>query len=99
MKKLILLTLLSFNLAAEDKKEEPVSCETISILAETIMSARQQGVAMSDIINLGKDDKLLKILTIEAYEKPRYSTQKNQDQTTQDFKNDVYLECLKQGGE
>ena len=76
-------------------------CGKYSELAESIMSARQTGVPAVKLIETQMDNEnaaffnLYKNLVIEAYEYPRYSFKDLQQESINDFKNDIYIECLK----
>jgi len=76
---------------AEDWREK---CETLGNIAETLMEVRQQGVPMSNLMNEFRGVKLMEELVIEAYKTPRYSTPRIQKRVVQDFKNEVYMECV-----
>lgn len=72
-------------------------CKNAQDIAESIMKGRQQGVAMSKMMEVAEGDaaNILEALIIEAYDRPRYSTEKMQQRSVQGFRDDVYLECVK----
>lgn len=78
------------------------TCAAMQRLAKSIMTARQNGFAMSDMMS--KSDasgdaivkKLDESLIIYAYSLPRYSTNEMQQKSIEDFGNDTYLQCAKQ---
>jgi len=76
-------------------------CGKYSELSESIMSARQAGVPAVKMIEtqIETDNvaffNLYKELVIEAYEWPRYSFEDLQQESINDFKNKIYIECLK----
>jgi len=73
------------------------SCIELSSLAETVMSARQRNVDITNLITeFNTDsavDKLVRILIEDAYSKPLYSTDGYKANEVRSFKNDVYLSC------
>lgn len=76
-------------------------CSSYSDLSEKIMTNRQSGVAMSKMMSTvdGQKDAMSKVIEeiiIEAYEKPRYSTERMQKRTIEDFRNSIYLTCAKE---
>lgn len=87
-----MFTMISAPVAADDWKEK---CSQISELSKTIMKARQVGVSMADSMGTASN-KLGEAIIIAAYDKPRYSTPKVQQQTIEDFSNEWYLQCVKE---
>ncbi|MBA4757399.1 MAG: hypothetical protein H2052_03735 [Sphingosinicella sp.] len=64
------------------------------------MNARQQGVAMSEVLaTIQTDDpdlkSLLRTLIVAAYEKPRFLTDENRENAVADFRNETELACWK----
>jgi len=75
------------------------SCDVIGVLAKSVMSARQGGVPLQDILSNSGDSKkvneLTRLLAMAAYEQPRFSTEGHQERATTEFQNQMYLACLK----
>lgn len=97
MKKLLIAAaiVLSFNAAADANAD---TCDLVNKLAHSIMDARQRGVDMAEAMRLANESEiadLIKPIIIAAYEKPRYSVEENQRNAVTDFKNSVYLVCVK----
>lgn len=74
-------------------------CKSLSKAARVTMESRQLGTPMAELIENvnGYEDAyakecLLKII-VGAYKKPRFSTEEAKTEITEDFANDVYLEC------
>lgn len=85
------------------KVEANETCEIIEQFAEIAMKYRQSGHQMSSFWkkieeeDTGAKDDLApyyKSILIEAYKKPRFSTQDYQDRAVRDFKNKQYLRCI-----
>lgn len=91
---LVLLLIFPAVLSANEKGE---MCSAASELAETIMRNRQDGVSMAKMmsVEMGELKEAAEILIISAYEKPRFSTEKNKNDAVADFRDSVYLECIK----
>jgi antitoxin component YwqK of YwqJK toxin-antitoxin module/dsDNA-binding SOS-regulon protein len=70
------------------------TCESYSNLAKSVMTARQSGVAMSEVMNTISSE-ITKQLAIAAYEKPRFSSKEYQKKSIEDFRDKVYLDCVK----
>lgn len=96
---LTLLLLLPFPAAAQ------TTCATLGKTAETVMSARQSGMAMSAM--MGYVDKtapdedseaLMRAMIIDAYNTPRYASPINRTNAAVDFRNAVELMCYEAGG-
>lgn len=96
----LLSTLFAMDTRAEDKFD---ACRAMALFAETVMKARQKGVAMDvlvDAVMVGSpsaDPKMKSLmLTIiqYAYKVPRYSFEENQKRAMIDFRSAVYGLCL-----
>ncbi len=98
MKALILAAAAALTLTAAQAQD----CKMIGDLAEKTMEARQVGVPMSKMMEIAKDDRLLKTIIIDAYKKPRFSTDEFQRSATVDFRADWEVACYevknKKGG-
>jgi hypothetical protein len=76
-------------------------CAQMGVLAKEIMLIRQEGAAMSLVMNtiVPKDDeqaaKIVRQLIISAYEKPKFSTEKVKEGVVADFRNEAELACFK----
>ena len=100
MKKIIIIAmLLTLPIMANAGEKD---CSSVADFAKNIMQARQGGVPMNevmDFIESAKDSprvyKVMKSITIMAYEKSRYSTPSIRKRVIEDFYNDVYLTCIK----
>jgi hypothetical protein len=78
-------------------------CKSYSQLAAEIMRGRQGGVAMSASMDAagqgdGAQAEITRKMVIAAYEKPRMSTESNQQRMITDFENDTYLSCVRAAG-
>lgn len=73
------------------------ACEAASTLAEQIMKARQNGVPMAAQMNMTKAEPndLVEALIIDAYDKPRFESDKHQMRLIEDFRDEAYLKCAK----
>lgn len=78
------------------------TCTQIAELAESVMEARQLGGDIIHILNrleTLEDTNPFKEpligLTHIAFETPRYSTESMQERAMNDFKSQVYIECIK----
>lgn len=104
MKPLIALTLALATLTSQ-ASDEPTTqeiCKSIADLAEVIMQARQNGRDMSvlmDLVGESFEDAEVRRpydrMVVLAYDSPRFSVEKNQQDAVSDFKNSVYLSCFK----
>jgi len=81
---------------------EGIGCEKVESMARTIMTARQQGIPMKKIVSLisesgitGNGAKALKIIIIEAYDTPNYSSSGYEKEAINEFANKYYRSCVK----
>lgn len=82
--------------AKETPKESDLGiCENVSVLAKSIMGARQSGVSISKVMQLANGSALLESLIIAAYSKPSFSTEQYKEEVIREFSDDAYLSCIK----
>lgn len=75
------------------------TCELYSQLAETIMTSRQAGVPMANQMKIAKGENgsdVMVQLIINAYDKPRYNTEDMQQKSIENYRDDIYLACVKE---
>jgi len=78
------------------------ACKEFSLTAESIMSARQNGVPMYKMIEILDDGNLAKstlglmgVIIEQAYETSRYNSETFKQKAIEDFKNEIFLSCYK----
>ena len=82
----------------ETSDEETDFCKALGDLAETIMTARQEGASLSDMMGRIKDSEIADIqrkIILAAYEEPRWATEETKKEAIEDFRNEIELECYK----
>ena len=72
---------------------KPASCEQIAELAKSIMTARQKGVSMVEM--MGEDGSLTEVIVVDAYEEGRYRVEANQQRRIADFRDEWFMACYK----
>jgi hypothetical protein len=88
-------------LGAQAEDDWRSACNSLAGLAETIMDGRQQGVSVAKMMEAIANEeeqtaqKLVEELIIAAYDQPRFSTAKMQRRTMEEFRDAVYLQCVK----
>jgi len=87
--------------AAPSAAERLQVCTSISSLAGSIMTLRQNGALMSELMaKVDNEDPMLGPMTNElialAYEKPRMSVEKNRERYVVDFQNKAFSGCMKE---
>lgn len=75
-------------------------CTAISTLANSIMTKRQAGASMAEMMSAtqAQDQSVREVsgrLVVAAFDLPRFSTPEVIDETVKDFENEVFLECIK----
>jgi hypothetical protein len=68
-------------------------CTVIGDLAEAIMTNRQLGIPMSRMMEINGADDLARLMVMEAYKEPRYSSDEYQRRAVQDFRNEIEVAC------
>ncbi len=79
-------------------------CREMGRLAENVMKLRQIDANLSLVLSSVVDpkqpevvQKLVREIILGAYDQPSYSTPKMQEKATAEYKNDIELECYKNG--
>jgi hypothetical protein len=74
-------------------------CPTMGDLAESVMSSRQAGIAMSAMLDALPDDplaaNLIRTVVVAAFDQPRYFTESMQRRAEQDFRADIERLCYR----
>lgn len=81
------------------------TCDEVDSIAKTIMTHRQNGVAMKDLIHAidrvpvntpayNVVRKIVESMISLAYEYPMYSTEEFKQQAITDFRNNAYKACM-----
>jgi len=84
--------LLTTATAQADKVNE--LCTTISKNASMIMELRQSNAPLSGVLEAVKGVDILETLAMEAYKKPRYSSDEYKTNAIADFGNLAMITCL-----
>ena len=87
---ILLLTILSTTVHSKDL------CTEIELLAESIIKGKQKGVAMSKMIKVAADNKMLKRMIITAYDLPNYTTGDYNEKQVVAYKTRYYSACVKE---
>jgi hypothetical protein len=102
MKKLIIAIITVVFMFSVSFANAGVDCEKIEKLARAIMEKRQDGYQMSTLMGvMNKNDNeaaknILKIMIIDAYDYPNYSTVEMERETITEFGNKYYKHCVEQ---
>lgn len=68
-------------------------CTSIGDLAEQIMTHRQAGTAISQIMPMVEGNDLFVKMLLEAYQKPRFSSSEYQSREIEDYRNLWEIGC------
>jgi hypothetical protein len=72
--------------------EEDV-CAELAELARDLMEMRQDGFPLSELMKIAKGEELLRLLALDAYGVPRFSSKEYQDLAITDFSDKWALAC------
>jgi hypothetical protein len=96
---LLLLFLQSTSNAEGISREGALkTCTQIEGISGLIMEGRQSGVSMSELMKVsvpGSINEIMDDIVIDAFEKPRSSTQSHKAKTIENFKSKWFLSCYK----
>jgi hypothetical protein len=70
-------------------------CNKLNETAQSIMEDRQEGVSMKKLMEIAKGNKLIENIIIAAYDRPRYYTKEMQIKSVEDFRDEIYLYCIR----
>lgn len=91
-----LVTLSMASPAGASKLED--SCNTAALIAEKVMTVRQNGASLSEVLSIFEGDTPTdrggRAMAKEAFSLPRYTTEKHQTLTVQEFRTRWHLKCL-----
>ena len=74
-------------------------CISLAELASSVMELRQGGVPLSEMMKIAEGDELLRLLALDAYSEPRFSSKEHQDLSVTDFSDKWALACYNERGE
>jgi hypothetical protein len=92
----LLLFISLFSYAQKSDASAIEACGEYEALASTIMSKRQFGVSMSQMMGLVGDNNLVKEIVMMAYEQDRYISEGGKNRAIEEFRNKVFLDCFKE---
>ena len=102
MKAFILIAALALPapaLAATDQHRE--NCKALAAFAHTIMNTRQQGVALTRVLEAvvapvedAEAREIIRTVVMRAYGEPRYTTEQVQESAAADFRDRIHVWCL-----
>ena len=93
MRKLILsaVVAMSFNATASNLD----NCYKLEELGEVIMTARQSGRSMGDLMKIADGNELVEAMVFDAFEAPLWSTDENKQKEINNFKSSMFKMCYK----
>lgn len=98
MRKLLLCLALSAPIAAHAND----TCDFVHTIATVTMEARQAGISAKEVVDrASKIDvnastrALIEATIIDAYKRPRYTSNERKERAVTDFADDAYLVCLR----
>lgn len=94
MKKLLFtLPFLFMGQAHAQNSDVDAKCKSIEELAYVIMQARQSGRTMSSLMEIAGDDAITRAIVIDAYNVPRYATDRVRKEEIIDFSTNIASAC------
>lgn len=96
LKKTLTATALSILIPATASAD--AMCESLAELAKSVMTERQSGTPMVDIMKRVSNDSTAEIargLIMMAYDRPAFSTEDYKQKEVVRFQDSVYLKCLR----
>lgn len=98
MKKTMLVAaLLLAGCAPAIAEDHEKFCESYANLAESIMTSRQLGMSLSDLLAVTSDELsgITRPLIMDAYEKGQFSTETYKAKAIAEFRNKAHVTCLR----
>ena len=82
-------------LYAETTETSPIErCMVAGELATSIMSARQSGTPIANLIEIADGQEGVIALILIAYGQPRYGSQEHQQRAAEEFGSEVVVACM-----
>ena len=72
------------------------TCTMVGKVAIAAMTSRQNGVPLATMLEITSTSPLARTIVLEAYSKPKFSSEKNKTDYITEFGNVVMLTCLKE---
>lgn len=101
MKKYLLLGLISSLTVSANAETKEKVCVSANSVAKTVMTQRQNGVAMADIyastaeVKPEESRQFIRAVIRLAYDKPLYSSPEHKKKAITEFQNEIFSRCLK----
>lgn len=96
---LAMLLVSTASFAARPSQETLEFCGVISKLANSVMTSRQNGVAMSKLMQAKVSDEAMNdlgaLMIEQAYDSPAYGSPEYKQKAATDFENSWFSNCLK----
>jgi len=70
-------------------------CTTASLLAERVMTERQSGARVADVMDRGKENELYRTMVKQAFSEPLYRSVEYRQRAVSEFANGWYLDCAR----
>lgn len=94
-----IITAITFALSATASFAVELPCESIAKTARTVMDARQSGVALSNVLAIvdqyPNTKTIMRQIVLDAYSKPRYSSEEFRLRETEAFGDTWEIACHK----
>ena len=90
---ILLATLIATTATADEATEWPSYCTNLANVASTVMSARQNGVSLVDVLGTGEIKGNAKQIVITAYRRPAFGSESMKQKQVTAYRDEVYLSC------
>ncbi|MCB5199055.1 hypothetical protein LGQ03_07365 [Loktanella sp. TSTF-M6] len=81
--------------AQDGSADERASCANYGDLAESIMSNRQLGIALSQMMAVSEGNETFEMMVMRAYDVPQFSSEGMRSDAASRFRNEIEIECFK----
>ena len=92
---IFVMTMLVPGFANAESSEADRICGKYANVAETAMKSHQVGRPLSDTLQGTGDNQFLREVILMAYEQPRYSSERYQQQAISKFRDKIHVKCLR----
>ena len=96
MKTLIAAVAVSLTMSPAVAETAENNCKTVERVAIAAMTSRQYGVPLSKMLEITATAPLARTIVLEAYGKPKFSTEEHKKAFITEFGNVILLTCLKE---
>ena len=97
VKAFVIAIVLAFSTQANAEVDRLQACQKLYSTASNVMTLRQAGYPLGDLLEKSPDIKIVRHIILSAYSKPIYEHGRHKRKMINNFSQNVYTNCVKAG--